>query len=224
MKKTLMVARTAWMDALSYKPLTRHLEEGVERFVGERATVEASGTIYVDITIISRLLMDLLRSFGAALVVITVIMLILLREIKLGLLAMIPNLLPILTVMGFMGFVSIRLDLATILLGSLAIGIVVDDTIHYLHQFKAHFAAHGEVESAIQHAFEHTGRALVITSVMLTTGFACNVFAQLNNYKMAGLLLSLTIALALLIDLCVTPALLRAAYSSRSASPSRNSS
>ncbi len=212
--RALMVVRVRWMDALSYLPLKRHIEQAIAATVGPLAEVHTTGSIYVDILIISRLLFDLFKSFGAALLVITLIMLVLLRELKLGLLAMLPNLLPILCTMGFMGFVSIPIDLSTILLGSLAIGIVVDDTIHFLHQFKAHFRLNRDVERALQHAYDHTGRAMVITSSILMIGFFCNVAASLVNFRLSGILLGLTIAFAVFFDLVFTPALLRAAYRS----------
>jgi predicted RND superfamily exporter protein len=214
MSRALMVVRVRWMDALSYRPLKEYIEEAIEEIVGSRARARATGSIYLDILILSRLLFDLLRSFGAALAVITVIMMVLLRDLRLGLLAMLPNLLPILCTMGFMGYASIHLDLSTILLGSLAIGIVVDDTIHLLHQFNAHYRLHRDVEQAIAHAMRHTGRAMVITSLILAIGFFCNVFAVLQNFRLSGILLGLTICFAIFFDLVFAPALLRAVYRS----------
>lgn len=214
MSRALMVVRVRWMDALSYRPLKRHIEEGIREIIGNRAEVRATGSIYIDILIVSRLLFDLLKSFGAALFIITLIMMVLLRELRLGLLAMLPNLLPILCTMGFMGFASIPIDLSTMLLGSLAIGIVVDDTIHFLHQFKAHYQLNRDVEAAIGHAYHHTGRAMVITSLILMIGFFCNVFASLVNFRLSGILLGVTISFAMFFDLIFAAALLRAFYRS----------
>jgi predicted RND superfamily exporter protein len=166
-------------------------------------------------SVVSALLTDLLRSFGAAFIAITVMMVMVLRDIKLGLIAMVPNLLPIVAVMGFMGYVGISIDISTLLIGSIAIGIAVDDTIHFLYQFKAHYRAHGDVDAAIGHAFAHTGRAMIMTSVILVAGFCVYMAATTYNLQRFGKLVGLTVVLALLIDLIFSPALLRTIYRSR---------
>jgi hypothetical protein len=141
-------------------------------------------------------------------------MMLLLADIKLGLLAMIPNLLPIFAVMGLMGFGSVPMDLNALLVGSLAIGIVVDDTIHFIHQFQVYFKEYGDVERAIEHTFEHTGRAIVATSVILASGFLCNLSAELSSFVVIGVLLAVTMFIALVVDLILSPALLRLVFRS----------
>ncbi|MCP4600968.1 MAG: MMPL family transporter [Proteobacteria bacterium] len=215
MERALIVARTQWMEALSYVPLAKYLEQGIEKLIGDRASIITTGTVYVQLAVVSALVMDLLRSFGAAIFVITIIMVILLKDFKLGVMAMIPNLLPIFSVMGLMGFTSIPLDVNTILLGSVAIGIAVDDTIHLLHQFRIHYNAHGQVDQAIQHALNHAGRAMVITSLILVFSFICMLMGDLSFVRWFGKLVSAIVALALILDLCLTPALLRVFYKSR---------
>ena len=111
-----------------------------------------------------------------------------------------------------LSYLFLVIDTATVMLGSLAIGIVVDDTIHYLHQFKVHYDKHRDVEQAIQYSYDHTGRAMIITSIMLMCGFLCNEVATLLCYKITGILLAMIILLALFIDLCLCPAILRAVY------------
>jgi predicted RND superfamily exporter protein len=212
MKKAVMIARVKWMNAMAYEPLVAYIQRGIDKYVGDKASVKITGSVIVAADIISSLVLDMLKSFGGAIFIITLIMISLLKGIKLGTLAMIPNLIPVLSVMALMGFLSIYLDTATVMLGSLAIGIVVDDTIHYLHQFKAHYDKHKDVERAIKYSFDHTGRAMIITSIMLATAFMCNEIAVLLCYKITGLLLSSIIVLAIFIDLCLCPAILRAIY------------
>lgn len=212
MKKAVLVARVKWMNAMAYEPLVKHIQSGIDKLIGDTASVKVTGSIIVGTNILSSLVWDMLKSFGGAIVIITIIMIILLKDVKLGTLAMIPNLLPVLSVMALMGFLSIHLDTATVMLGSLAIGIVVDDTIHFLHQFKAHYDQHKDVEQAIKYSFDHTGRAMIVTSIMLTSAFLCNEFATLLCYKITGILLAMIITLALFFDLCLCPAILRAIY------------
>lgn len=227
MQRTLMVVRAKWMDASSYAPLVAHIQRGVDEYLGGKAVVETgrssadsftvrpTGTVLNLLTIIDSLLSDLMRSFGMAFVFITLMMVALLRDWRLGILAMVPNLLPIIAVMGFMGFVGIPIDMNNILLGSIAIGIAVDDTIHFLHQFKSHFRVHHDVEAGIQHAFDHAGRAIVTTSVILVGGFCTFLAAEMANLMRWGLLVALTLLLAVIVDLVFTPALLRAIYRPR---------
>ncbi len=215
MKRALMVVRVKWVDAMSYLPLAEHIEQGIERLVSQHATISATGSVYVQLAVVNTLLMDLVKSYGVAVLFITIIMLALLKGFKLGLLAMIPNLLPIFSVMGIMGYMSIPLDTTTMTLGSIAIGIAVDDTIHLLHQFRIHFKEHGQVEQAIQHAFNHTGRAMVMTSLILTCGFCCLLVGALAYNRWFGVLISAMVLLALVLDLCFAPALLRLFFKSK---------
>jgi predicted RND superfamily exporter protein len=162
-------------------------------------------------------LADLVRSFGTAIIIITVIMMLLLRDTKLALLSMIPNLLPIASMLGLMGFLSIPLDVNNVLLGSVAIGIAVDDTVHFIYQYQAHYRDHHDVEQAIQYAFDHTGRAMVATSIILVLGFMSALSVELLSIQRWGKLISSTVALALFCDLLFVPALLRLFYRSNSA-------
>ncbi len=212
MKKMLMRFRVRWTDAWSYRPLTAHVEEGIDRLVGNRAHVALTGYAFNSFTVVSLLLGDLLRSFGVAFFVISIMLIVLLRNVKLGLIAILPNLLPIVMVMGFMGFAEIPLDTTTLLLASIAIGIAVDDTIHFFHHFQTAHQRTNNVELGIQDSFKHAGRAMFSTSVVLVAGFASNAVATNISSQRFGILVAMTAAIALLVDLIFGPALLRAAY------------
>ena len=219
LQRALMTVRVQWRDATAHLPLIEHMREGIEAHIPEGFEARPTGSVYMASTVVGQLLSDLLTSFGTAAAVITVLMVLMLRELKLGLLAMLPNLLPIATVMGYMGLQGIALDTNTLMLGSVAIGIVVDDTIHFLHQFKVYYDEHGDTEGAIRHTFLHTGRAMTITSVILVLGFMCVMVSELNSSIMFGYLMALTVIAALAFDFAVTPAILRWAYPPRSLPP-----
>jgi predicted RND superfamily exporter protein len=213
--RALMNIRVKWMDAWSYRPLTEAIQSEVEKGVGDRAKAKLTGTVFAFFSVVAALIGDLLRSFSTAFVAITIMMILLLRELKLGLISMLPNLLPIVVVMGMMGFADIRIDVSNMLIASIAIGIAVDDTIHFLHQFRIHYRLTGDVDAAIDHAFSHTGRAIAMTSLILVSGFCVMLAASMSNIQRFGSLVSLTIVLALFIDLIFAPALLRTFYKSR---------
>ena len=196
----------------AYGPLADHLNQGIDKHIPANSTVRPTGTAFTLLSTIGRLIIDLGRSFGVACVLITLLLILQLRSIKMGLIAMVPNLVPIVFVMGFMGLVDIPIDLVNILIASIAIGIAVDDTIHLLHHFKVHHEQYGNVEAAIRNAFEHAGRAMVSTTMILGLGFLVFVFATIDNILRFGLLIALTAVTAMFVDLVFTPALLRTFY------------
>lgn len=212
MKRSVMTFNVKWMNAWSYKPLTEHIKAGIKKYIGDKARVKITGTVFGLVTVVGALLTDLLRSFGIAFVTVTLIMIILLRDIKLGLISMVPNLLPVVSVMGVMGFFSIPLDMANLIIASIIIGIAVDDTIHFLHHFKANHETNGDVEQAIDYAFFHTGRAMTSTSIILVLGFFVFCSATMYPLQRFGALSGLAIVFALLYDLIVGPALLRTVF------------
>lgn len=215
LSKSLMMVRAKWIDAWAYRPLVDHINAGAAKFLPSGVTVKATGTVYSTVAIVSTLLMDLLQSFGTAFIVITIFMIFLLRDLKLGVIAMAPNLMPILAVIAYMRAAGIPVDTNTLMVASIGIGIAVDDTIHFLHQFKAHYTKHGDVDAAIGYSLSHTGRAMVSTSVILFAGFIALNVGYMGNVRSFGTLISMTVTFALFFDLIFCPALLRTVYRSR---------
>ncbi len=215
LKRSHLMIRVKWMDATSYRPFEEFIEREIDRIIGDKAEVIATGTIYTILAVVETLISDLLRSFGVALIAVTLMMIWLLRDLKLGLVSMVPNLLPIALVMGFMGYVGIDIDLSNLLIASIIIGIAVDDTVHYLHQYKVGYKIEANVETAIQHALHHAGRAIVSTSVVLTLGFGVFLASRLISIQRFGLLIGFACMLAVVVDLILTPALLRVLYAKK---------
>ena len=218
MRKTHMTLRVRWVDATSYGPLIEHIEVGVDKYFRAAkidADVITTGAVYSIFSVISMIVFDLLKSFGVAFVVITLLLIVMLRSLKLGLIGMVPNLLPIAAIMGVMGAMDIPIDMVNLLIASIAIGIAVDDTIHYLHHFHTHYQLNGKVQDAIQYTKMHSGRAMMSTSTILVIGFAVFLYSQMANVRRFGGLVSLTVIFALLIDIVFTPALLRVFYRDR---------
>ena len=121
---------------------------------------------------------------------------------------MIPNLLPILIAMGWMGYVGSPLDLNSIMIGSIALGVVVDDTVHFMYNFQKCYRQTSDPYIAIRETLLGTGRALLITSLVLGTGFFILMFASLNHLVRFGFFTGITILIALLADFILVPALL----------------
>jgi uncharacterized protein len=151
---------------------------------------------------------SMLRSYGYALVIISVLMIILIGRLRIGLLSMIPNLTPILMTLGIMGWFNIPMNLFTMLVGNIAIGLAVDDTIHFMHNFRRYYDQSGDAATAIGETLHSTGRAMLVTSIVLSIGFFIFMFAQMDNLYYFGLLTGCTIILALLADYFLAPALM----------------
>ncbi|MEE2787096.1 MAG: MMPL family transporter, partial [Myxococcota bacterium] len=207
-----MTLRAKWREATTYEPFIRHVDELVKTHIGDRAKVEGTGPVYIGQRIVAVLLEDLLISFATAFLFVSILMVILLRDLKLGLVAMLPNLFPIALVLGCMGLSDIPIDLNNLLLASIALGIAVDDTVHFLHHFQSAYRVCGDRERALHAAKHHAGRAMLTTSIILVAGFGAFVFALNIALMRFGILIALTVLSALLVDLIVLPALLRLIY------------
>ena len=215
-RKTQVTISTRWLEATSYLPLAEYLEAGIaEHIPADVAKVTPTGTVYSMLSTEGQLLMDLIRTFGLAFAVITVLMMLLLRSVRVGLIAMAPNLLPIAYILGLMGLFQVPVDMSNLLIASIALGVAVDDTIHLCHHFRMHYLAHGSVEGALEHALTHTGRALVVTSVVLAAGFSVYLFSVMASLQRFGMLIALTVVFAVVLDLTVTPALIRTFFRDR---------
>jgi uncharacterized protein len=213
LNESQMTIRLKWLEATSYLGLTEHISRGIKKYIPPHAQIEPTGSVYTLVSTVGALLLDLIRSFGAALIVITLIMIFLLRSFKLGFISMIPNLIPILWLMGMMGFLEMPIDMNNILIASIAIGLAVDDTIHLLHHYRIFYEESADPFLAIHHSLKHAGRAMVSTSLILSLGFFAYLGSDMKNIQTFGLLIGLSALVAMLVDLIFAPAFLRTFYS-----------
>ena len=121
------------------------------------------------------------QSYLIAILVISLMMILLIGNIRIGLISMIPNLAPIILTLGLMGWFGIPIDLFTMLIGSIAIGLAVDDTIHFMHNYRRYHHDTGDVREAVRNTLLTTGRAMLVTTVVLSSGFFLYMFATLSN-------------------------------------------
>lgn len=144
-----------------------------------------------------------------ALVMISVLMIITLRSFRIGFISMVPNILPALLAYSIWGLTKGYVDTATSVVACLSLGIVVDDTVHFLSKYNHARKQLGKtVEEAIRYAFRTVGIALLITSVILVGGFMVTELSHFSPTRDMGQLLALTITVALFIDFFLLPALL----------------
>ena len=200
--------RLPWRDVGTLVGGLGHLEQKAEEIFEGVAKVHATGMLVLLAKSFYFMMGSTVISYSIAAGVITVFMILMLGSLRLGLISMIPNLSPILFTLGFMGWAGIHLDMFTLLIGSIALGLAVDDTIHFMHNYAAYRDAGKTTEQSIQSTLHSTGRAMLITTLVLVGGFWVFMFATLNNLFLFGLLTGLTLVLALLADFLIAPALM----------------
>jgi predicted RND superfamily exporter protein len=213
-----MTFRAPWIDTAGYQGFLKFIKrEARELFADDpdikKGNIVLCGNMAVFSEAIQAMLPLSIRGFGIAFIMIAVFMMFLLRDVKLGLLSMIPNLYPIGLALAIMGAFQINLDMFNLFVGSLALGIVVDDTIHIVHHVQLQMnGENGNLEAALQNTMKLSGQAIAMTTVILCLGFASYLFSSMGNIYSFGILLIITLFTALLADLIVTPALLAVYY------------
>ncbi|MGA0126653.1 MAG: efflux RND transporter permease subunit, partial [bacterium] len=191
-------------------------EEKIQNIFGNTIEYSITGIAQLWAGTMTNVLNSMRDSYIIALILITGLMVVFLGSWKVGLLSMIPNLTPIMITLGLMGFFDLPLDPFTILIGSIGIGLVVDDTVHFLSVFQRYFDRYGDAARAIQETLMTTGRALLFTTLILVGGFASYMAADFVNIFAFGMLLVVCIGSALILDVLAAPALMMLVYGKQS--------
>lgn len=148
-----------------------------------------------------------IKSFGLALLVISITLFLVLGSFRAGLAALAPNLFPILTAFGLMGYFNIPLDADTLLVAPIIIGLAVDDTIHFMTHFRIEMARTKDLASAVVSAIREAGQAIAFTSLILSAGFLMFILSFHNGISHFGIFAAVAIMTALISDLFLLPAL-----------------
>lgn len=151
---------------------------------------------------------SMLKTLPLALVLISVILIFSIRSLKLGLISIIPNLVPAVIGFGLWGLLVGEINLALSVVAGMSLGIIVDDTVHFLAKYHAAKRDGLAAEAAVHYAFESVGRALCVTTIVLVCGFGVLIFSGFRLNSDMGLLTSMIILIALVVDLLYLPACL----------------
>lgn len=167
--------------------------------------------LYQDI--LSRLFDSQIKTLGLVYLAMAVLLLLIFRSIKIAAIALVPNICTTLGILGLIGWLGIPLDIMTITIAAIAMGIAVDDTIHFVHNY-----VKAPAEQALQNSFAHTGMAILFTSVVIAVGFAVFGFSSFLPSVYFGVLTAAAMLMALATDLTILPALLHRFVKPRQAS------
>ena len=191
--------------------LNAHAEAWLKENAPHVAGVNSTGPAALFAYIGQRNIRAMLIGTAVVLLAISIVLLFALRSLRLGLISIVPNLIPAVLGLGVWGLAVGQVGLSLSVVVAMTVGIVVDDTVHFLTKYRRARREHGlDPEGAVRHAFDSAGRALITTTTVLVAGFLIFVFSPFVPTAEVGVLTALIIAFALVADLSLLPALLTA--------------
>ena len=201
----LMVEISDFNSACVEREMNRIQSDAEKLFPGAKITTVGNIPQYV--TMMQYLVRGQMLSFVISILIIGVILMIAFQSIRVGLIGLIPNMMPAIFVGGYMGWVGIPLDMMTATLLPMMLGMAVDDTIHFINHSKLEYDRTQHYQTAIRRTFRVVGIAIVITSVITSAVFASFCSSACNMCLNFGLMAIIGILSALAADLFVTPIL-----------------
>jgi hypothetical protein len=173
---------------------------------------EEKGRLANVLVLYNNMLQSLFRSqiltLGVVIVAFLIMFIFLFRSVMIALIAIFPNVLSIGVVLGFMGWMGIPLDMMTITIAAISVGIAVDNTIHYIHRFRFEFARDRDYLAAMHRSHESIGYAMYYTSITIIIGFSILVLSKFIPSLYFGLLTGLAMLIALVAALTLLPQLM----------------
>lgn len=209
-------ARVWALTDMDYAKFVDELEKRVEpildqyrnEFGVEGISATYTGLVPLIYQIQHELMNGLFRSLAMAFVLIAVVMMIVLRSPSAGLLSMLPNLFPVMMIFGFMGWLGILVDVGSMMTASVALGVAVDDTIHFLTWFRDGLDRGKSRKEAAMWAYERCATAMTQTTLIAGLGLAAFAFSTFTPTQRFGVLMLTLLGAALVGDLVFLPALL----------------
>ena len=178
-------------------------------FTEERYNVSLTGKALLFLKGTKYLIKNLVLSLALAIFLIALFMAYMFRSFKMIIISLIPNLLPLLITAGMMGFLGIPLKPSTILVFSIAFGISVDDTIHFLAKYRQELIeSNWKIQRSVYAALRETGVSMFYTSIVLFFGFSVFMISNFGGTVALGGLISMTLLFAMLANLVLLPSLL----------------
>lgn len=206
---TRVTATLGDMTTLQTRAFLEHAEAWLEENAPEYMHAKATGATVMFTFISSRNIHQMLTGNVLAIALISIVMIIALRSFGIGILSIIPNSVPILVTFGIWTLTFGQIGMASAIVSAVALGIVVDDTVHFLSKYlRARREKNMSKEEALEYAFQTVGVALIVTTIILTLGFLIMALSSFEPNKQLGLMTSTNMVMALVFDFTLLPALL----------------
>ena len=201
------------LQSMSSDVVLQHVEQadrmGNEAFAGTGISVMTTGSGKLFSTLDHYLVASQLSSFGTAFLTVFAVIFMVFRSWRFGALTIVPNVLPVIAVLGVMGYLDISMNIATIMVASVALGVVDDDTIHFINRYRREVSEGASTDEAIERATIHEGRASLTTAIINSCGYAVLFFSEYRPTAWFGGLLALTMAVAFLAEVFILPPIIK---------------
>lgn len=188
----ILISKFKSPDNASKIQFAAYMHEFIEENTTEACAIEITGMPFVDITMDRSLINSQLGSLSIALVFVVIFVALVLRSFMSGVYATLPILAAIVVLFGVMGFAGISLNMATVLVASVALGIGIDYSIHVITHFNHTYSETGDVVKAIEDAIMISGKAIVINVTSVSAGFLVLVFSEMVPLQYFGFLIALS--------------------------------
>ncbi|MEE4260203.1 MAG: MMPL family transporter [Bacteroidales bacterium] len=210
LSKTRVSIQLANIGTNDIERIITDLRPKVDRiFPPEKYEVGLTGTSVVFLMGTNYLVKNLFMSLGLAVIIITLLMALIFSSVRMILISLIPNIIPQVLTAGMMGFFDIPIKPSTILIFSIALGISVDNTIHYLSRYRLHLKhTNWNIKVSILEALKETGYSMVYSAIILFFGFLIFTLSTFGGTEALGYLVSFTLVVALFSNMFVLPSLL----------------
>ena len=180
-----------------------------QAFEGTGISVMTTGAGRLFSTLDEYLVNSQMSSFATAFLTVFGVIFIVFRSFRFGLLTIVPNVLPVLAVLGVMGYLGISMNIATVMVASVALGVVDDDTIHFINRYRAEVALGLSTDEAIEFATTHEGRASLTTAIINSAGYSVLFLSEYKPNAWFGGLLALTMVVAFLAEVFILPSMIK---------------
>ena len=194
----------------AYGPTFDRLESKLRRLAGRYPNfqIQLDGGAIWRWKHVYRIVADLATSLGTASVVILIVLAFVYRSTRLGLISVIPNVFPLVATASILVIWGEHLEMVTVCVFTICVGIAVDDTIHFMTRYQEELRIGGDHEQVIRRAFTGVGSALLMTTIVLVAGLASAIAGDSRDARIFGIMGCLTLTTALLADVLLLPALL----------------
>ncbi|MEE4291802.1 MAG: efflux RND transporter permease subunit [Cycloclasticus sp.] len=206
---TLLVVGVQEMSNVELLDFEQRVQQWMQSNLPESMQTNGSGAMLIFAHLTEKNIKSMLSGSVLALVLISMILIFALRSIKIGLLSLVPNLVPVIIGFGLWGLLYVEVNMALASVVSMTLGIVVDDTVHFLSKYLRAKREKGySTEESITYAFTHVGKALTISTLILSAGFGVLMMSPFSLNSDMATLTTWIIMIALVVDLLLLPILL----------------
>jgi hypothetical protein len=209
-QKARISVQMADVGSVEIKRIREQVDSNItEIFPSDQYDVDITGTSVIFLKGNDYLIQNLLISLVVAFFIISMIMASIFKSLRMIIISLVPNMIPLLITAGIMGYFGVSFKPSTVLVFSVAFGIAVDFTIHFLSKYKLELNQNGHhIEGAVSKALRETGVSMIYTSVILFFGFIIFTFSRFGGTIALGAFTSITLVVALLSNLLLLPSLL----------------